>query len=113
MTRNNLPTTPDGRYFVHKERLWRCTNPDLEDDARERLVSELMAARRDVGKAKRSGDTALMADARQRVHLAKIALGERGPTWWHVGTDLNRYLIKNTEYAAWWNAKQLGSNLRA
>lgn len=23
------PTTPDGRYFVVKGQLWRCTNPSL------------------------------------------------------------------------------------
>jgi hypothetical protein len=42
------PTTPDGRYFVHKERLWRCTNPKLDPETRQRLVMELMTARRDV-----------------------------------------------------------------
>ena len=41
-----------------------------------------MAARRAVAAAKRSGDGADMADARSRVHAAKIALGERGAPWW-------------------------------
>lgn len=32
------PTTPDGRYFVVKGRLWRCSNPSLDEDVRQRLV---------------------------------------------------------------------------
>jgi hypothetical protein len=37
-----FPITPDGRYFVVRERLWRCSNPDVPDDTRQRLVTELM-----------------------------------------------------------------------
>jgi hypothetical protein len=30
-------------------------------------------------------------------------LGERGPPWWDDGArDYNRYLVKNTPYAAWY-----------
>jgi hypothetical protein len=50
------PTTPDGRYFVVRGRLWRCTNPALDEATRAPLVSELMAARYAVGRAMRSGD---------------------------------------------------------
>lgn len=39
------PVTPDGRYFVVKGQLWRCSNPSLEEDVRQRLVDALMAAR--------------------------------------------------------------------
>jgi hypothetical protein len=46
------------------------------------LVTELMAARRDVARAKRTNDGDLEMDARRRVHAAKVALGERGPKWW-------------------------------
>lgn len=46
--------TPDGRYFVVKGQLWRCSNPSLEEDVRQRLVDALMAARREVKKAKDS-----------------------------------------------------------
>ena len=42
------PTTPDGRYFVVKGQLWRCNNPLLEEDVRQRLVDELMAARKEL-----------------------------------------------------------------
>lgn len=50
------PVTPDGRYFVVKGQLWRCSNPSLKEDVRQSLVDELMAARREVKKAKASGD---------------------------------------------------------
>jgi hypothetical protein len=46
------PVTPDGRYFVVKGQLWRCSNPSLKEDVRQSLVDELMAARREVMKAK-------------------------------------------------------------
>ncbi|WP_153558077.1 hypothetical protein [Roseimaritima sediminicola] len=96
------PTTPDGRYFVHKGRLWRCSDPTLDPEQRSRLVRQLMAARRDVAAARRAGDDDAVADARRRVHAAKVALGERGPTWWDDAPDYNRYLVKNTPYASWW-----------
>ena len=98
----NYPTTPDGRYFVHQERLWRCTNPSLSDTEKCRLVKELMAARRAVKTAKASGDPDELSEARSRVNAAKIALGERGPTWWDDNIDHNRKLIKNSPYAKWW-----------
>ena len=82
-------------------RLWRTSNPALSDEMRESLVKELMAARRDVGTAKRAGDAAAEKSARARVHEAKLALGERGPVWWDDGApDYNRHLVKNTPYGA-------------
>ena len=41
-----------------------------------------MSARRAVGAAKRAGDEVAERAARDRVHAAKVALGERGPKWW-------------------------------
>ena len=78
------PVTPDGRYFVHRERLWRCTDPRLTESERARLTGELMAARRAVGVALRQHDGA--ADGRRAATCtpAKVALGERGPVWWPV-----------------------------
>jgi hypothetical protein len=35
------PTTPDGRYFVVKGQLWRCTNPSLSECERQRLGNRL------------------------------------------------------------------------
>ena len=98
---DHLPQTPDGRYFVHSGRLWRCSDPGLSDDERQRLTGDLMDARRDVGAAKRASDEAAERAARDRVHRAKVALGERGPTWWD-GDDHNRKAPKNTPYADWW-----------
>ena len=108
---DHLPSTPDGRYFVHGGRLWRCSDPDLDDDERQRLTDDLMDARRAVGTAKRSGDKDAERAARARVHEAKVALGERGPTWWEGDEDYNRHAPKNTPYADWWAG--LGDDERA
>lgn len=97
------PVTPDGRYFVVRGRLWRCSNPALAADDRSRLVAELMAARRGVAEAKRMGDDAALVTARAAVDAAKHALGERGPVWWMDGApDYNRRLVRNTPYATWY-----------
>lgn len=99
----HLPSTPDGRYFVHGGRLWRCSNPDLPEARRAALTRELMDARRAVGAAKRSGDAEAERSARAAVHQAKVALGERGAPWWADGApDVNRYAPRNTPYADWW-----------
>jgi hypothetical protein len=74
--------TPDGRYVVIGGRRWRATDPSIPEERRQELVSELMSARRAVGAAKRAGDPAAERRARDRVHAAKVALGERGPRWW-------------------------------
>jgi hypothetical protein len=99
---SKYPDTPDGRYFVVRGRLWRKSNPALAEDDRQRLVNDLMSARRAVRDAK--GDPDETAEARKRVDDAKVALGERGPVWWSDGTpDLNRHMIKNTLYANWYS----------
>jgi len=97
------PVTPDGRYFVVKGRLWRCSNPRLDEDDRQRLVNALMNARRSVKAAKASGDAKGMNTARTAVQAAKVALGERGPVWWDdAEPDLNRHRVENTQYADWY-----------
>lgn len=94
--------TPDGRYLVVRGRLWRATNPDLASGVRDAWVRRLMAARRAVREARRSDDDEALARARKAVDEAKVALGERGPVWWVDGApDLNRHLVKNSPYAAW------------
>lgn len=99
------PTTPDGRYVVVKGRLWRCSNPALDERERQLLVDELMDARRAVKAAKASGDPSEMRAARNRVQAAKVKLGERGPVWWDDGApDLNRRMAKNTHYADWYQS---------
>jgi len=99
------PVTPDGRYFVVQGQLWRCSNPSLEEDERQRLVDALMAARREVKKAKDSEDESQMRRAREKVQLAKVALGERGPVWWEDGSpDFNRFRVANSPYAEWFSS---------
>jgi len=99
------PVTPDGRYFVVRGRLWRCSNPHLAPATREHLVQDLMSARRAKGIAMRSGDADARALAKQAVDAAKHALGERGDVWWTDGApDYNRHLAKNTPYAEWFAA---------
>jgi len=96
------PVTPDGRYFVVRGRLWRCTNPALDVHARDALTRELMSARRAKQDAMRRDDPASRDAARGRVDSAKQALGERGPVWWDDGApDYNRHMARNTPYAAW------------
>lgn len=70
-----------------------------------------MAARREVKAAMAADDKDRLAAARRAVNAAKIALGERGPVWWHDGAkDYNRHLIKNTPYLEWYDqlARQQG-----
>jgi hypothetical protein len=97
------PVTPDGRYFVVRGRLWRRADPGLAPAERERLVRELMAARRAVRAAKAAGEG--LAAARREVDAAKRGLGERGPVWWTDGApDYNRHMVVHTPYAAWFAA---------
>jgi hypothetical protein len=94
------PHTPDGRYFVVRGRLWRLSNPNLDPQERQRLVHELMSARRAV-RCVRDNPKAV-AEVRSRVDAAKRALGERGPVWWNDGEpDYNRQMVRDTPYAEW------------
>jgi ubiquinone/menaquinone biosynthesis C-methylase UbiE len=63
-----------------------------------------MTARRDVRSALKNQDANQLRQARQRVHLVKEALGERGPTWWSDAPDYNRHLVKNTPYHEWYES---------
>ena len=99
-------STPDGRYLVVRGRLWRRSDPALGEDERQRLVDELMAARRAKQAAMRAGDDAARERARKDVDAAKHALGERGPVWWADGApDLTRHRIMTTPYAEWFAAR--------
>ena len=100
------PVTPDGRYFLVKDRLWRCTNPALPRAQVERLKSDLGKARAAVRAAKSDEE---IRQARTRVNEVKVALGERGPVWWSDGApDVNRHHPKNTAYRQWWEGLQGG-----
>lgn len=97
-------TTPDGRYIVVRERLWRATNPDLSAARRAVLVRALMDARRAL---RRSASVDAHPAARAAVQQAKQALGERGRVWWTDGVpDYNRRLVKNTPYAPWFEQQR-------
>ena len=95
--------TPDRRYFVVRDRLWRATNPELSPELRSDLVKRLMAARREKGSAMRASDTIAREAARQAIDDIKKKLGERGEPWWTDGApDLNRKMVRNTIYAEWY-----------
>ena len=99
------PVTPDGRYFVVRGRLWRCSNPALSPVDRSHWTAALMRARRAKGLAMRAGDLQGRETARQQVDEAKVALGERGEPWWTDGApDWNRHMARNTPYAEWFEA---------
>jgi hypothetical protein len=101
--RSSPPRTPDGRYIVVRERLWRATNPNLSEAEAAKYRKQLGQARSAIRVAKQTGDRETEKAARQRVHAAKLALGERGEPWWTDGQpDYNRHLIKNTPYHDWW-----------
>lgn len=101
------PSTPDGRYFVVRGRLWRKSNPALSEEERGVLVQRLMAARRGL---RASAPPEGRAAARQAVDAAKRGLGERGPVWWTDGApDHNRRMVMNTPYADWYAALGLAA----
>lgn len=87
MSRVSPERTPDGRYIVIDGRRWRASDPRLPAARRQELVNELMAARRAVGAASRAMDAEAERAARDRVHAAKVALGERGKPWWEPGGE--------------------------
>lgn len=72
--------TSDGHHIVIDGRRWRATDPSIPPVLRKELQSALMAARRAVGTALRTGGDA--SASRAAVHDAKVALGERGHPWW-------------------------------
>lgn len=80
MPSSHVAHTPDGHHIVVSGRRWRATDPGIPEPLRKELVTELMSARRAVRAS--ADDTEALADARRRVNLAKIALGERGEPWW-------------------------------
>ena len=99
IARADFTPTPDRRYFVVHGRLWRLSNPMLDPDTHQRLVEQLMAARRAVRDA---ATPELRTAARVKVDEAKRALGERGEAWWNDGApDYNRHLAIDTPYADW------------
>lgn len=107
------PVMPDGRYFVVKGRLWRRSNPALDEETRQALVSSLMTARPAVHNAKAGHGNFVTAHA--SVDAAERALGKRGPVWWEDGVpDYDRRMGANTPYAGWYaelTAEAIHSNV--
>jgi len=100
LRRADYTPTPDRRYFVVRGRLWRLSNPFLDPATHERLVRDLMNARRRI---KTSTNQETRNAARLRIDAAKRALGERGAVWWSDGApDYNRQLAVDTPYASWY-----------
>lgn len=100
------PETPDGRFFVARDRLWRKSDPRLGEEERRTRVRELMRARRAVKAALRDADDAALHRARQAVQDAKEALGERGPVWWRDGApDETGKHPRHSSYAEWWASR--------
>lgn len=104
---NKYPHTPDGRYFVAKNRLWRCTDPRLDEDEKRTHIKALMKARRAVRTALQQDDEDALRQARNAVQNAKEALGERGPVWWNDDApDEGGLAPHNSSYAEWWESKR-------
>lgn len=100
MSKKNRPQTPDGRYFVSRNRLKRCTNPQLDDHTRRAAIKSLMQARHAVMRACTDRDR---TDAQEKVDAAKLALGERGAVWWTDGAPDDSGLAPDaSSYAGWW-----------
>jgi hypothetical protein len=103
VSRADYTPTPDRRYFVVRGRLWRLSNPFLDPETHERLVQDLMNARRAIRDSTTQGER---ISARRRVDSAKRALGERGDVWWDDGApDFNRKLAVHTPYASWFTQR--------
>ena len=85
--------------MIIRGRLWRLSNPFLDPTEHERLVAEIIGARRAVRSAAEARERVA---ARQRMDAAKRALGERGDVWWDDGApDYNRQRVNDTPYAEW------------
>ena len=64
--------TPDARYLVVRERLWRAANPALTDGERAGWTRALMSARRAVRDANKLGDAFAVTRARRDLQTAKV-----------------------------------------
>lgn len=82
--------TLDGHWVVIGGRRWRATDPEIPEAAAAVLRRELMSARRAVGAALKASDPGAERAARDRVQVAKVALGERGTPWWEQTTTERR-----------------------
>ena len=86
----------------HFARLGVPPAPWLDPETHERLVRELMDARRVLQDA---GTPMERVAARVQIDTVKRALGERGDVWWDDGApDYNHEFAINTPYADWFTS---------
>ncbi len=96
--------TPDGRYLIVSDRLWRCADPTIPWEIRQAFVKDLMQARRAVAVAKTAEE---LKQARAAFDRAKNDLGERGPVWWMDGEpDFTGKKVQNSPYADWFGSQR-------
>jgi len=96
--------TPDGRYSVVRGRLWRMSDPNLNEYERRRLKAQLGRARVRGRVAHLGGDDVEVRELRLEIDRIKRALGERGPVWWaDDAPDYNGRMVTATPYASWWS----------
>jgi hypothetical protein len=99
--------TPDARYLIVRDRLWRKPDPRLPLRRRLALVGELLRAQRELGEAKREGNWEIEQLAEDQVDEFKQALGERGAPWWTDGApDQHSVPVQRSTYASWYAARQ-------
>ncbi len=82
-----MSPTEDEKWLVVDGRRWRRTDPLIPGPELARLKSHLGRGRSGVRTA---GSDDELAATRHRTQLAKIGLGERGPTWWEQSDDERR-----------------------
>ena len=92
--------TPEGRDIIVRGRLWRKSNPNLTEDERTRLVSDLMTARRAVKEV--AGDQRRLREARKAVDTAETFLGERGHACGWTARQITIGTCRNTPYSDWY-----------
>ncbi|MCQ0093360.1 hypothetical protein [Roseovarius sp. M141] len=105
MAQKDRPQTPDGRYFVARGQLRRCTDPSLNPTTRRAGIKALMQARRAALQVDSDPAASASAGAIAAVDAAKRMLGERGPVWWpDDAPDQSGMEPASSSYAGWWAA---------
>ena len=105
---SHAPVTPDERFLTIDGRRWRRSDPLIPASLQQQLVNELMSARRAVAAARNERQ---LKEARQRVHDAKVALGERGRAWWLEPSAAARNLRIDAAILALLHSRQDGASI--
>ncbi len=100
--------TPDRRYVVIRQRLFRAGDPSLPVSARRAYVNRLEMAQQEARQAHEGRDPVALRRAQLAADDARAQLGERGPVWWDDGApDLSWCRVASSPYASW-HAAQTG-----